>query len=74
VCSGKINQKWSIYKRANDAFKFVGSYSNRCLDGWGMGSAARLKQYDCDTGTQVNQEVGYSASSSEDGLLVAFWI
>lgn len=56
-CNGKQNQIWEITKDTNsNLFKFSNGYSSKCWDDWGANEGETLRQQDCVTGDQQNQQ------------------
>lgn len=56
-CNGKVNQQWEIVKDTTaGTHKFSSTFNNLCWDDWDAQDGQTLRQYDCVTGTQLNQQ------------------
>eukprot|EP00884_Botryococcus_braunii_P020452 jgi/Botrbrau1/7090/Bobra.0165s0112.1 len=64
AANGKPNQLWDITMQADGSYKFVNVATGKCLDGYGQGTGQTLRQYDCSSGTLINQKVYLEKVSS----------
>eukprot|EP00884_Botryococcus_braunii_P018334 jgi/Botrbrau1/5184/Bobra.0172s0054.1 len=71
-CNGKINQQWEIVKdTATNLFKVSSTFNNLCWDDWDGQDRQTLRQYDCTTGTQANQQFKFTFKAFVPGCSAA---
>lgn len=65
-CNGKQNQNWDIFKDTDtNRFKFRSAWSSKCWDDWDGKDGETLRQYNCDAGTQQNQQFMYEPDETK---------